>query len=348
MRRWLKWIGITVGVLALMGAALVASVYFYDRSGRDRLANGIVVAGIPVGGMRIDDARALLHRRLVPPLERPFVLAYRRHTFVVRPKRNGLTVDVDGMLQQAVTATRGGGIVHRFWRDVRGRGVGLSVPLAAAYSKPSVDRFVDRLARRLYRPPHSASVTATARSLAVKPSRPGLALEKRVLAREIERRILDLDAPRALPVPVRIVRPRVTTADLPRKYPAFILVDRGSYKLRLFRGLKLYKVYPIAVGRAGLETPAGLYHIDDKQVNPSWHVPDSPWAGELAGRVIPPGPDDPIKARWMGFYNGAGIHGTEDIGSIGTSASHGCIRMLIPDVEELYNLVPYGTPIYVG
>jgi lipoprotein-anchoring transpeptidase ErfK/SrfK len=64
--------------------------------------------------------------------------------------------------------------------------------------------------------------------------------------------------------------------------------------------------------------------------------------------VIPPGPQDPIKARWLGFYNGAGIHGTDNVGSLGSAASHGCIRMSIPDVEELYSLVPYGTPIYIG
>ena len=348
MRRWLKWSAIVLGTLALLGGALAASVYFYDRSGRDRLAKGIVVAGIRVGGLRIEDARALLERRLVPRLEQPLVLTYRGHRFAVQPKRNGLTVDVDGMLARAVTATRSGGIVHRFWRDVRGRSVHLSVPLTAAYSQASVTRFVDRVARKVDRPARSARVLASATALHVKPARFGVALEKRVLARELGRRILDLDATRTFALPTRVVKPAVTTAALPRRYPAFILVDRETYQLRLFRHLKLYKVYPIAVGRQGLETPAGLYRINDREVNPSWHVPKSPWAGALAGRVIPPGPDDPIKARWLGFYNGAGIHGTDDVGSIGTSASLGCIRMFIPDVEELYDLAPYGTPIYVG
>ena len=348
MRRWLKWSGIAIAALALVGAALVASVYFYDRSGKDRIAKGVVVAGIPVGGMRVGDARSLLERRLVPRLERPLALSYRGRRFVVDPRRAGVAVDVDGMVARAVVATRGGGIVHRFWRDVRGRGVDLRIPLTAAYSKASVIRVVDRVARVLDRPATSAQITASAVSLSVKPSRSGRAVQRRLLERELESRILDPNAERTIRIPTRIVEPAVTTAMLPRRYPAFITVNREAYQLRLFRGLKLYKVYPIAVGRQGLETPAGLYHINDKEVNPSWHVPKSAWAGALAGRVIPPGPDDPIKARWLGFYNGAGIHGTEETWSIGTSASHGCIRMLIPDVIELYNLVPYGTPIYVG
>jgi hypothetical protein len=133
-----------------------------------------------------------------------------------------------------------------------------------------------------------------------------------------------------------------------QKYDTFLLVSRETYTLRLYKKLKLVKTYPIAVGMAGLDTPAGLYDIDDNQVDPWWHVPNSAWAGDLAGRVIPPGPDDPIKARWMGFYDGAGIHGTDEDWSIGSAASHGCIRMHIWDVEDLYDRVPLHTPIYVG
>jgi lipoprotein-anchoring transpeptidase ErfK/SrfK len=107
------------------------------------------------------------------------------------------------------------------------------------------------------------------------------------------------------------------------------------------------KTYTIAVGQAGLETPSGQYTVQDKQVNPTWHVPDSDWAGKLAGRVIPPGPDNPLKARWIGIIDGAGIHGTVETGSLGTNASHGCIRMAIPDVIELFDRVPYGSTIFV-
>jgi lipoprotein-anchoring transpeptidase ErfK/SrfK len=135
---------------------------------------------------------------------------------------------------------------------------------------------------------------------------------------------------------------------LTHRYSTYILVSRETFTLRLYKQLKLVKTYRIAVGMQGLETPAGEYTINDKQINPSWHVPLSAWAGDLAGRIIPPGPADPIKARWMGFFDGAGIHGTDETWSIGSAASHGCIRMTIPDVEDLYPRVPLGTSIYVG
>ena len=140
----------------------------------------------------------------------------------------------------------------------------------------------------------------------------------------------------------------MSTADLAERYPAFITVDRKRHLLRFFKDLRLAKTYRIAVGQVGLETPAGLYHIQNKAIDPAWSVPNSDWAGDLAGEVIPPDdPRNPIEARWMAIYNGAGIHGTTAINSLGTRASHGCVRMAIPDVIELYDQVPVGSPVVI-
>ena len=127
------------------------------------------------------------------------------------------------------------------------------------------------------------------------------------------------------------------------------MVERGAFRLKLYKDLKLKKTYPIAVGQVGLETPAGLYNIQNKAVNAAWSVPNSAWAGDLAGQVVPGGaPNNPLKARWMGIFDGAGIHGTDQVGSLGSAASHGCVRMAIPDVIELYDQVKVQTPVYIG
>ena len=149
-------------------------------------------------------------------------------------------------------------------------------------------------------------------------------------------------------MPTTHTAPQITTSQLASKYPSFITVDRGHFTLRVYKDLKLVRSYPIAVGQQGLQTPAGLYHIQNKAVDPPWQVPNSAWAGALAGKLIPPGPQDPIKARWMGIFNGAGIHGTDEVSSIGHAFSHGCVRMLIPDVIDLYDRVQVGTPVYIG
>jgi lipoprotein-anchoring transpeptidase ErfK/SrfK len=132
-----------------------------------------------------------------------------------------------------------------------------------------------------------------------------------------------------------------------KKYATVVAINRDTHTLTLLKRLHTVKTYPIAVGMAGLETPAGTYPVVDKQINPTWHVPNSDWAGKLAGRSIPPGPDNPIKSRWIGITGGAGIHGTIETGSLGTNASHGCIRMAIPDVIDLFDRVPYGSTIFI-
>jgi lipoprotein-anchoring transpeptidase ErfK/SrfK len=124
---------------------------------------------------------------------------------------------------------------------------------------------------------------------------------------------------------------------------------RNAFQLKLYKNLKLEKSYTVAVGALGFDTPAGLYHIQNKAVNPAWSVPHAAWAGDLAGTVVPGGTaDNPLKARWLGIFSGAGIHGTDQTYSLGHAASHGCIRMAIPDVIELYDQVPVGAPIYIA
>ena len=79
---------------------------------------------------------------------------------------------------------------------------------------------------------------------------------------------------------------------------------------------------------------------------PWWYPPNSSWAaGE---QPIPPGPSNPLGTRWMGLdAPGVGIHGTPNPASIGYSASHGCIRMRIPDAEWVFQRVRVGTPVWI-
>jgi lipoprotein-anchoring transpeptidase ErfK/SrfK len=349
-RRLLIATGIALTLVGVAATAGGAYAYFWDRANADAIASGVTVAGIDVGGLHAGAARALLDARLVRPLQSPLRVIHGGHSFVVRPARAGLKVDVADMVDEAVALSRNGGLADRVLRELRGRRLHESVPLRAALSNGMLATFVDHVASVVDRPARPARVVPvqTATKLRIVPSHDGLAVKRPMLRAALAAGLLRLEGPRTLAIPTRVVHPRWTTATIAKRYPTYLLVSRETFTLRLFKHLRLVRTYGIAVGRAGLETPAGLYDIDDKQVNPSWHVPTSAWAGDLAGRIIPPGPEDPIKARWMGFWDGAGIHGTDDYASIGSAASHGCIRMTIPDVEALYDLVPLHTPIYVG
>jgi lipoprotein-anchoring transpeptidase ErfK/SrfK len=234
---------------------------------------------------------------------------------------------------------RGGSFLSRDVRVLTGGRVHANVGPAFIGSAAPVLR---QIAARLDRAPQNATVQPSPDALQLLAPRAGIRVTPAALAHAMGAALLS-GSTRAV-VPVRPVPATVTIPQLRRRYPSYITIDRGKFRLRLYQHLRLARSYPIAVGMQGLQTPAGLYHILNKVVDPSWDVPNSPWAGSLAGQTIPPGPEDPLKARWLGFWDGSGIHGTDETDSIGTAGSHGCVRMLIPDVIELYNKVQVGAP----
>ena len=326
---------------------LAVGAYAYDNSRDDLITDGVNVAGVDVGGLRASAAKHKLRTQLEGRLDQPVRVAAAGRRFHLTPESASLVVDVDGMVAEALDRSRSGGLPGRVWRGLTGSEVSADLPAEVNYSTVSVRRFVRRVKRSVDRPWRDASVKFETASLPAVPSRTGLRMTYARALHLVQAALIQTGKARTVRINVKVKKPKVTTAELAKKYPEAITIDRAAFTLRFFKRLKLAKSYRIAVGQAGLETPAGLYHIQDKQVNPSWHVPDSAWAGDLAGKVIPPGPQDPIKARWMGIYAGAGIHGTDVIGSLGTAASHGCIRMAIPDVEELYDKVPLQTPVFI-
>ena len=164
----------------------------------------------------------------------------------------------------------------------------------------------------------------------------------------IEQTVADPQAARRIRPGTKQLVPDVRTKELKRVYRTIITIDRDHFRLRLFKKLHIAKRYGVAVGMPAYPTPTGLFHIQSKQVNPTWTAPNSPWAGELAGQSISgTDPTNPLKARWMGVSGSVGIHGTGEPWSIGSRASHGCIRMTVPDVIDLFKRVPLGTPVLI-
>ncbi len=119
------------------------------------------------------------------------------------------------------------------------------------------------------------------------------------------------------------------------------LSDRRVY---LYRGNELATSYPIAIGKAGWETPVGSYKVIEMQRDPTWQ---HPWTGKL----VPPGAKNPLGARWIGFWtdgkNFIGFHGTPQEQLVGQAVSHGCVRMRNQDILALYAQVDVGTPVTV-
>jgi lipoprotein-anchoring transpeptidase ErfK/SrfK len=335
--------GFIVILLVLAGAMVV-----YDSGREDQIAEGVTVGGVDVGGLSRDDARRKLQSEVLARLQRPIVARFEKKKFNINPERAGVSVDIDASVDGAVAASREGTIFSRTFRGLTGGEVDEDVTVEVTYDQERIDKRIAQIGRKLDQPAVDADVDISVAGVETVEEQEGLRVSEGWLDRAVSRKLTSPVAKRHMRIRAKPVEPEVTTKELAAEYPSIIIVNRGAFHLQLYEDLKPTLDYTIAVGQVGLETPAGLYHIQNKAIDPSWTVPNSAWAGSLAGQVIPPGPSNPLKARWMGIYNGAGIHGTDATYSLGTAASHGCIRMAIPDVEELYDHVDVGTPVYIG
>ena len=340
-------IAIALVALVTMGLLLAVGVWAYDDAQKDQIAPGIKIGGVDVGGRSADSARKVIKRQVVEPLKQPIVVTYDGKSYTLSAGQLHPTADIDGMVQDAIDRSREGNILDRVSRYASGGDVDADLKPEVKYDKKAVKDFVNHLSDEIDQDPVDATVIPDGTRLAKQAGEAGHAVDRARMTDEINAAAQSPGRDQPVHAVVKVTKPEVTTKELPAAYPRYIYIDRGGYTLRFYSHLKLVRSYTIAVGQQGLETPAGLYHALDKQVDPSWHVPNSAWAGSLAGQVIPPGPADPLKARWIGIFDGAGIHGTDDIGSLGSAASHGCVRMSISDVIDLYDRVEVGDPIYI-
>ena len=330
-------------VLLLVGAVGVSA---YDSSNEDTIADGVTVAGVDLGGLTADQARERVRDQVAEPLEKPVVVTSAGQRFTLAAKDAGIKADEDAIVEEALAASREGSIFSRVWRDATGGKENATITAQVTYSKAAANRLVARVAEKVDRPAQDAKLEFP--SLAKVDSKDGFRVNADALRTTVAKAITDPDR-RVVAAPTERTKPKVTRDQLAKKYPTLLVLERANFKLKLYKDLKLAKAYTVAVGQVGLETPAGLYAIQNKAVNAAWTVPNSAWAGDMAGQVVPGGTaENPLKARWMGIFAGAGIHGTDQTGSLGTAASHGCVRMAIPDVIELYDKVPVRTPIYIG
>ena len=336
--------------LFVMVAGSIA-VYAYDASRDDLIADGITVGGVNVGGMRASEARAAIQDQVTQPLQKPLVVKHGGERFKLTAEEAKLHVAAEHMVQDALEKSREGNVISRTIRGLTGDDPEeAALPARVSYSQDAVDQLVKKVAGAVDQPAQDAEVTFSGTSLGTVDGQEGVEVKTDNLRRAIKSELVLPHADRKVEVSTRVTQPDVTRDELASQYPVVVTVNRSSYELRLWKNLQLVKTYPIAVGQVGLETPAGLYHVQNKAVDPAWTMPNSSWVATAdSGKVIPGGsPENPLKARWLGIFDGAGIHGTSETYSLGSAASHGCIRMAIPDVIEVYDEVPVGAPVYIA
>jgi lipoprotein-anchoring transpeptidase ErfK/SrfK len=294
----------------------------------NQVAPGVSIAGIQVGGQSAADARQNIIDNHVAPRRAPLLVTFRGRNLKVEPVKAGYVADVDYAVKVA--------LIYGRQRPVPAGGV--DVPLKEKVNRKKLRAILKLRAKRYDVPARDATVRLKGVTPVFRKPRIGRAINVAKATTRIAAAIVARDRT-SYALPSRRVIPSRTSVG------AVVVIDRGNFRLTWYKGKRKLS-FPIAVGQPAYPTPSGNYSVIQKQVNPTWFPPSSPWAEGLG--PVPPGVDNPLGTRWIGTSAPAiGMHGTPVSSSIGTRASHGCIRMYISDVEKLYPLVHIGTPVYI-
>jgi lipoprotein-anchoring transpeptidase ErfK/SrfK len=333
---------VTLGVLLLLGTGTAYAAYRYDRSAADRIMPGVSIDGIEVGNLTRDEAVTRVQELADLRLTDDLTVRAAGATWVVTPADLGLSADVEGAVDRAFAVADEMSLFSRLYHRIADEPVERALDVEFVSDEAAVAAFVQRAADEVEVSAVDAEFALVDGELVTRRSRVGVELKAGVATNMILRALAR--ERNSVDVPLREIAPQVTTASLGNT----IVVDVSANTLRFYDGLQVERSYRVATGTPQYPTPTGAFEIVDKKENPTWYnpAPDT-WGADLPAS-IGPGPGNPLGTRAM-YLNAPGIriHGTWDDSSIGTAASHGCIRMHVEDSEDLYPLVPIGTPVFV-
>lgn len=346
-RRWRlgrAWVLLAfAGILTVLLAGAAYAGYRYERARSMRVLPGVRIAGVDVGGMTRAEAEGALVPVVTGILERPIAVRAGGQVWRLTAQGLGTRVDFRAAVDDALAQSDAYHWSSRLYHRLFDRALDREISLPVSHDDSYVSSFVREAAGAIDRAPRDAYLDFAEGELITRSSQPGRKLKGAASTRLLVDAV-KTDAP-SVKLPVRPLRPSVSDESLGQT----IIIRLSENRLYLYDGLKLAKTYPVATGQPAYPTPQGHWVIVNKRTNPTWYNPaKSTWGSELP-EIIPPGPDNPLGTRALDLdASGIRIHGTYAAGSIGTYASHGCIRMYIADSEELFGLVEVGTTVIIA
>jgi len=344
-----KVLVVVVSVLLLLLSAASVWAVVSDYLTRDIVTKGVTLVGHDLTGMNGAQVKTTIEDAVSTPMMRPVTVTGDNKTWVLDPKQV-VSVDVGSMFKQAYAPRRSATLVTRLASRIAGRPLAADVKPAFSVDTSVATAWIKHTAAAINRKPVDATRSAAPHyAIRITPAVYGASLDQTKALDELSQ-ALTADAAiattsRVVSLPVNSIRPKV----LQSSFKMAIVVSLSQCRLRLYNGTKLIKTYAIAPGQPAWPTPKGDFKIVTKQANAPWYNPHSTWSASMPD-VIPGGPGNPMGDRKIGInYPGVFMHGVPpgEYGSIGSHASHGCMRMLPSQVHDLYARVSIGDPVFI-
>ena len=336
----------TVIILLLLALPLAAAAgiakatYDYSEEYDGRILPGATIAGVDVGGMSRQRAMKAVRRALKPQMEREVKVTWKDHTWKVTPKELGARSDAAAAVERALAASGDVSMLDKAQMRFLDEELDFTDDVALKYPKKGAFAFIQGLASEFNRQATDASIDYSTGWVEIVPDRKGREIDTEASGQELlsalrrGRRVAHLE--------VKTFQPDVTEAD----FDQVILLRQSDYTVYVYNDGEITHQWPVAIGQSAYPTPTGIWTVIDKVMGPSWTNPDPEGWGADMPDYIPPGPSNPLGVAAI-YWDAAGIrfHGTSDTGSIGSAASHGCVRLTNDDILEMYDVVDIGSPI---
>ncbi|HVF12689.1 MAG TPA: L,D-transpeptidase/peptidoglycan binding protein [Actinomycetota bacterium] len=342
-RRTLAWVGGIASCFLIAGSGAATAALRFEARRSQTVLPGVSVSGVAVGGLHFGQVRAKLTERFGEPLSRPITVEVGGMEYTTSPEELGVTNNLNEVIDQTISL-QSMPLFKRVWHRVTGIPLQQRYVIASKADDDKIDSFVNSLSRLVDRPARDASVELVDGVVKITPEQQGFAIDSKASIQSLKRAALS-DA-----VKVRLEGKSTDAVLKKADVKDVIVVKVGENKLFHYRGEELVKTYDVATGLAKYPTPIGQFKIVNKRFKPTWVNPakyPGGWGWSLPAK-IGPGPGNPLGTRAMDLNSpGIRIHGSYAAYSMGYNASHGCIRMRIADVEELFGLVEVGTPVLI-
>lgn len=333
----LFFVAAAVVMLGLSATMAWATVNEYGQRGT--VPVGVRVAGTDLSGMDAEQAAAAIERTVADPLMRPITVSTPLGTKTFAAKKV-VSADTGAMLDDAFKPRAQSTFTERLASSF-GQPADYDVKPLYVIDRKKIAAWVGSQAKAVNRPSVDATLTVKGAKPVATAEKYGRTVDKKLALKRVATAV-ESDT-RSVKLPVKILSPKVTKKDLPK----IIIVQKSTRRLTLYKGDKKLRAWSVAIGQPAYPTPNGKWTVVNKRFMPTWTNNGSAWAASMPP-YIAPGYSNPLGLRALDLdASGIRIHGTANIGSIGTAASHGCIRMANSNVVELYPMVPVGTSVYV-
>lgn len=340
---------VAVAVIMLLFSVASAWALVNDYHERGLVSKGVKLVDRDLGGMTEAQVRQAVEEAVSTPMERPVTISGDGKSWTLDP--TGIVrVDVDAMVDQAYAPRLNATIIERLDSSLTGRLLPAEVKPVYSVDASAVESWIASRAAEIDRRPVDASRTAgPGYTMRIIPEVLGAKVDRAAAFDEISKSLTAdaalANASRAVSLPVSVTSPKVTAAS----FKTGIVVSLARCRIYLYNGAKLVKSYSCAPGRPAFPTPKGDFFIQSKQRYAPWYNPGTDWAKSMPP-MIPGGPGNPMGTTKIGInYSGVFMHGVPpgEFGSIGTHASHGCMRMMPSAVLDLYGRVNIGDPVFI-